>query len=137
MTSYHPYVRMEETLQRGEIGECDPPEVHAALAAHERAAAVGAELAEMLYLAAGGDTEALEWVRAREEEHAAAARALHDVALAAERANLIAVADAAPIVGIDLVTLMRRIEARGVSYSLPRGSRGPLYLRIEDLDRLR
>jgi len=91
----------------------------------------------MLYRAAGGDPEALEWVRAREEEHAAAARALHEVAVAAERANLIAVADAAPIVGIDLVTLMRRIEARGVSYSLPRGSRGPLYLRVEDLDRLR
>lgn len=128
---------MEEILPRPEVSECDSAEVLAALAAHQRAAAAGADLAEMLYRAVGGDAEALEWVQAREEEHAAAVRAFHEVAVAAERANLIAVADAAPIVGIDLVTLMRRIEARGVSYSLPRGSRGPLYLRIEDLDRLR
>ena len=124
-------------MQRPSVAESDPLEVQAALAAHERIVSSSADIGQMLYRAAGGDSEALEWVRAREEEHVAAARALHEVALAAERANLIAVADAAPIVGIDLVTLMRRIEARGVSYSLPRGSRGPLYLRVEDLDRLR
>ena len=131
-------MRTEEATLRSGPTEGDPPEVHAALDAYQRTAGLDeGVLADYLCRAAGGDTEALAWVRAREEEHAAAARALRDVALAAERANLIAVADAAPIVGIDLVTLMRRIEARGVSYALPRGSRGPLYLRIEDLDRLR
>lgn len=120
------------------ISECEPPEVLAALEAHERTRSVAPEVvASQLRLAVGGDPGALEWVRAREEEHAAAARALRDVAAAAERATLIAVADAAPIVGIDLVTLMRRIEARGVGYSMPRGARGPLYLRVDDLERLR
>ncbi len=120
------------------VREDDPPELRAAFRAHLRTSEVDEDqLLAFLQRAASGDSDAIEWVRAREKEHADAARAFRELVSAADRANLIAVADAAPLVGIDLVTLMRRIEARGVGYSLPRGARGPLYLRIEDLERLR
>ena len=129
---------VEEGTLTAEIAEREPAEVIEAIDAHARTKRVDdEELASHLSRAVSGDPAAVEWVRARGDEHAAAARALRDVVQAADRANLIAVADAAPLIGVDLVTLMRRIEARAVSYSLPRGARGPLYLRIEDLDRLR
>src|SRR5690606_9111246 len=112
------------------------PEVRAALEAHSRATSVNdSELLDQLRAAATGSTEALAWVRAREREHAAAARAFRDIERAAGRADLIAVADAAPIVGLDLVTLMRRIETRGLAYVIPAGRapgpRGRLYIRRE------
>ena len=118
------------------------PEVRSALDAHSRAARVdSSELLDQLRAAVEGSAEALAWVHAREREYAAAARAFRDVERAAGRADLIAVADAAPIVGVDLVTLMRRIETRGLAYVIPSGRapgpRGRLYIRREDLERLR
>lgn len=117
-------------------------EVRSALDAHSRATNVDdTELLDQLRAAVGGSSEALSWVRARERQYAAAARAFRDIEHAAGRADLITVADAAPLVGVDLVTLMRRIETRGLAYVLPSGRtpgpRGRLYIRREDLDRLR
>jgi hypothetical protein len=118
------------------------PEVRIALEAHTRVTDVDrSELLDQLLAAAGGSLEALAWVRAREREYSAAARAFRDIERAAARADFIPVADAAPIIGVDLVTLMRRIETRGLTYvtppGRPSGPRGGLYLRREDLDRLR
>lgn len=118
------------------------PEVRSALEAHSRAAGIdSSELLDRLRAAVAGSTEALAWVRAREREYAAAARAFREIERAASRADLIAVADAAPLIGVDLVTLMRRIETRGLAYVMPPGRapgpRGRLYIRREDLERLR
>jgi hypothetical protein len=118
------------------------PEVRSALEAHARATGIdSSELLVHLRAAVEGSVEALAWVRAREREYAAAARAFRDIERAAGRADLIAVADAAPLVGVDLVTLMRRIETLGLAYAMPAGRapgpRGRLYVRREDIDRLR
>ncbi len=128
-------------MKRDELAGC-APEVPAALDAHDRAAAVDrTELLVRLRDAATGDAEALSWIRAREHEHMMAARAFRDIERAAGRAGLIAVADAAPLVGVDLVTLMRRVETRGLDYVTPdgvaAGRRQRLYLRLQDLEHLR
>lgn len=129
-------------MANADVPEDRGPEVRSALEAHARATGVdGSELLVRLRAAVEGSVEALAWVRAREREYAAAARAFRDIERAAGRADLIAVADAAPLVGVDLVTLMRRIEIRGLAYVIPSGKapgpRGRLYLRREDLERLR
>ena len=64
------------------------PEVRSALEAHSRAASIDrSELLDQLRAAVAGGTEALAWVRAREREYAAAARAFRDVERAAGDAS--------------------------------------------------